>query len=106
MKTRILTTIACSVAFFLLAGNLSWAGTINRRQWRQQQRIWNGHRSGDLTPREFRRLGREQAHIRRSETRARRDGDFTSRERMRIQRQLNRANRDIFRQRNDRQSWR
>lgn len=106
MKTHILTTIAGSLAVFLLAGNLSWAGTINQREWRQQQRLWSGYRSGDLTPREFRRLEREQVHIRRSEARARRDGDFTARERMRIQRQLNHANRNIFRQSHDRQSWR
>src|SRR5437773_10870352 len=106
MKTRIFTSMAGGLAVFLLAGNLSWAGTINQREWRQQQRIWNGYRSGDLTPREFWRLEREQAHIQHSEARARRDGDFTARERMRIQREQNRASRDIFRQRHDRQYWR
>jgi len=106
MKTRMLTTMAGSLAVFLMLGNLSWAETINHREWRQQNRIWRGYRSGDLTPRELRRLQSEQAHIRRSEARARRDGDFTPRERMRIQREQNRASRDIFRQRHDRQYWR
>ena len=105
MKTRILTTVG-GLALFLLAGNPSWAETINQREWRQQERIWHGYRSGDLTPREFRRLEREQAHIRRSEARARRDCNFTPRERMRIQREQNRASRDILRQRQDRQDWR
>ena len=77
--------MAGGLAVFLLAGNLASAGTINQREWRQQERIWRGYRSGDLTPREFRRLEREQALIRRSEARARRDCDFTARERMRIQ---------------------
>jgi len=106
MKTRILTSMAGGLAVFLLAGNLSSAGTINQREWRQQERIWRGYRSGDLTPREFRRLEREQSLIRRSEARARRDCNFTARERMRIQREQNRASRHIFRQRHDRQSWR
>ena len=106
MKTRILTSMAGGLAVFLLAGNLASAGTINQREWREQERIWRGYRSGDLTPREFQRLEREQALIRRSEARASRDGDFTARERMRIEREQNRASRDIFRQRHDRQYWR
>lgn len=106
MKTRILQSMAGGFAISLLAGNLSWAGTINQREWRQQERIWSGYRSGDLTPREFQRLEREQALIRRSEARARRDCNVTARERLRIQREQNRASQDIFRQRHDRQYWR
>jgi hypothetical protein len=106
MKTRILTVMAGGLAVFLLAGNPSSAGTINQREWRQQERIWSGYRSGDLTPREFRRLEKEQTLIRRSEARARRDGDFTAREKLRIEREQNRVSRDIFRQRHDRQYWR
>ncbi len=79
MTTRILTTMAGGLAVFLMLGDPPWAGTINQREWQQQQRIFRGYRSGDLTPREFRRLEREQAHIRRSEKRALRDGDFTAR---------------------------
>jgi hypothetical protein len=106
MKTRILTSMAGGLAMFLLAANLSSAATINQSEWRQQARIWRGYRSGDLTPREFRRLEREQALIRRNEARARRDSNFTPRERMRIHREQNRANRHIFRQRHDRRYWR
>jgi hypothetical protein len=106
MKNRILTSMAGGLAVFLLAGNLASAGTINQREWQQQERIWRGYRSGDLTPREFRRLEREQALVRRSEARARRDCDFTASERMRIQREQDRVSRDIFRQRHDRQYWR
>ncbi|HEU0005156.1 MAG TPA: hypothetical protein VFS12_04105 [Terriglobia bacterium] len=105
MKNRRLTSMAGGLAVFLLAGNLSSAGTINQREWQQQARIWRGYRSGDLTPREFRRLEREQALIRRSEARARRC-DFTARESMRIQREQDRASRHIFRQSHDRQYWR
>jgi hypothetical protein len=106
MKTRILTSMAGGLAMFLLLGNLSSAATINQREWRQQERIWHGYRSGDLTPGEFRRLEREQAFIRRSEAHARRDYRFTARERLRIQREQDRASQHIFRQSHDRQYWR
>jgi hypothetical protein len=106
MKLRILTSMAGGLAVFLLAGNLSSAGTIDQTEWQQQERVWRGYRSGDLTPREFRRLEREQARIGRHEARARRDCRFTGRERLRIQRAQNRASRHIFRQRHDRQYWR
>src|SRR5262245_16427988 len=106
MRTRIVTWIASGLTSLLMLGNLSWAATIDQREWRQQRRIWSGYRSGDLTPREFRRLEREQAHIRHSEARALRDGEFTARERMRLDREQDRANRHIFRQRHDRQDWR
>jgi len=106
MKTRILTAFAAGLAIFLMLGNQSSAATINQREWRQQARIWHGFRSGDLTPREFRQLERQQGLIRRSEARARRDCNFSARERFRIQRLQNRASRNIFRQRHDRQYWR
>ena len=106
MRTRIVRWIASSLTSLMMLGNLSWAGTIDQREWQQQERLWRGYRSGDLTPREFRRLEREQAFIWRSEARARRDGNFTARERLRIQREQNRASRDIFRQSHDRQYWR
>lgn len=106
MKTRILTALTGGFAILLMLGNPSSAATINQREWRQQARIWRGFRSGDLTPREFRRLERQQGLIRRSEARELRDCNFTARERARIQRLQNRASRNIFRQRHDRQYWR
>lgn len=106
MKNRLLATMAGGLAVFLMAGTMSWAGTINQREWRQQRRIVHGFRSGELTPSEFRRLEKEQVRIRRHEARARRDCNFTAKERMRIQRQQNRASRHIFRQTHDRQGWR
>jgi hypothetical protein len=98
--------MAGGLGMFLLLGNLSSAATINQREWRQQERIWRGYRSGHLTPGEFRRLEREQAFIRRSEAHARRDYRFTARERLRIQREQDRASQHIFRQSHDRQYWR
>lgn len=88
---------------------LLWGSTtiveagIPQRQIRQQNRIYRGVRSGQLTRREFRGLEREQYRIQRDKQRFRSDGKFTPRERARIQRELNRSSRDIYRQKHDSQ---
>jgi hypothetical protein len=79
---------------------------INQRQGHQQHRIYNGLRSGQLTPRETYRLERQQAHIARYERRSRADGPgLTYRERYRLERMQDRASRNIRRQRHDGQGW-
>ncbi|HYN84044.1 MAG TPA: hypothetical protein VER32_02250 [Pyrinomonadaceae bacterium] len=70
---------------------------VNARQGRQQNRIFGGVASGELTRRETRRLGREQSRIARMEWRAKRDGDVTARERARLHRALNQSSRHIYR---------
>ena len=77
---------------------------VNARERRQEQRIHQGVRSGELTRREAERLQAEQARIRVDEAFARRSGgEFTARERARIEREQNKASRDIYRQKHDRQ---
>jgi hypothetical protein len=76
---------------------------INRRQHRDQRRIHQGIRNGELTRREAARLEAQQARIRAAERRARADGHITPRDRYRINRRLNHANRNIYRQKHDRQ---
>ncbi len=77
---------------------------INRRESRQQRRIHQGIRSGELTRREARRIEAREARIRINEAYARRSGGrFTRGERRHIQRELNRSNRRIYRQKHDRQ---
>lgn len=78
--------------------------SINARERRQERRIHQGVRSGELTRREAGRLQAQQARLRVNEAYARRSGGrFTARERARIQRQENRAGRRIYRQKHDRQ---
>ncbi len=76
---------------------------VDRRQERQAARVAAGAASGALTPREQRRLHREQRAIVRSETRAQADGTVTPQERRHLRHQQNRASRDIARQKHDRQ---
>jgi hypothetical protein len=88
-----------------LAGAMAFAGPseagINARQRRQQERIAQGTRSGELTRREAARLEAEQRQIRREERVFRSDGRLSPWERADLNRDLNRASRDIARQRHD-----
>jgi len=78
--------------------------SINQRQGRQQTRIKQGVRNGELTRRETVRLEQQQAAIATREGFARRSGgEFTAEERARIQRQQNQASQNIYQQKHDRQ---
>ena len=76
-------------------------GRIHRRDIRQEARIRQGVRRGDLTPREARRLRARERHIHRAERRAWADGRMTPRERRHIDRMHNRQNRRIHRLRHN-----
>jgi len=75
--------------------------SIDQRQWRQQQRIAEGVRSGELTPQEVRHLSREQAQIRHMERRFMADGRLSPQEWQRLDRELDDASRNIWRQKHD-----
>jgi hypothetical protein len=83
--------------FILGSATVTRADYINKRQVRQQQRIYQGIASGALTPREAGRLEREQAKITCRDRRFRSDGIYTPRERARTHRMLNRSSRHIYR---------
>jgi hypothetical protein len=74
---------------------------IDRRQQRQEDRIRQGQASGQLTPREARRLQNEQAHIRGAEGRMRADGNLSPQERARLNAMQQRSSQDIYRQRHN-----
>lgn len=74
---------------------------IDRRQQRQQDRIQQGQASGQLTPREARRLQNEQARIRGAERRMRADGNLSPQERARLNTMQNRGSQDINRLRHN-----
>lgn len=68
-----------------------------RREVRQEMRIRQGERSGQLTRGEARRLERGQRHIRRMERRARADGRLGMHEQRHVERAQNRQSRRIWR---------
>lgn len=76
---------------------------IDQRQKNQQQRIDQGVKSGQLTPKETARLNKEQARIQKMEDKARADGKVTAKERARIEKAQDRASRNIERERHDKQ---
>ncbi len=99
--TRIASALIAVTATLALGANAS-AGTINRREHNQRQRIAQGVRSGELTWREAARLGREETRIHNEERRFRsNDGHLGPRERAKLERDLDRTSRDIYRQKHD-----
>jgi hypothetical protein len=71
------------------------------RQVRQQARIREGVRSGDLNKREAVRLQAQQAHIQAKKVRAKSDGVVTPAEKRRIDHAQDRANRLIYRKKHN-----
>ncbi len=96
-RTIAIILIAAAAAAFATS---AFAGTPReeRREARQQARIAQGVRSGQLTPRETIRLERGEQRIDRMEARAKaNDGRIGPRERARIERAQNRESRQIYR---------
>jgi hypothetical protein len=96
-------SLTLSAVLLLGLGVAAFAQTphIDRRELREQQRIRQGVRSGELTRRETRRLEMEQARIRGYEWYAKSDGHVSRTERRRIDHMLDRSSRDIYRQKHD-----
>ncbi|MCA1818066.1 MAG: hypothetical protein LC746_17040 [Acidobacteria bacterium] len=105
-----LTTAAFVCAALAVAATSTQAqgkrsGSINGREHRQQERIRQGERSGELTRREAGRLEAEQAKVRVDEAYARRSGgELTPEERARLERELNKSSKDIYQQKHDKQT--
>ena len=104
-------TAGITMALALLLGVAGLASAepnrIERREVRQEMRIRQGEKSGQLTRAEARRLQRGQRHVRRMEWRAaHRTGRLTMRERHRIERVQNRQSRRIWRLKHNRRHQR
>ncbi len=101
MRRIVNLLVAAVFVFGTSAVSMARPSGINSRQHREQQRINQGIRSGELTRNEARRLEAGLSKIRRDERRARSDGDLTPGERARLQRELSREGRAIHRQKHD-----
>ncbi len=102
--------MVCGVLFgaTLLGAGSALASTqapgLHTRHQRQERRIAQGIRSGQLTVRETRRLRGEQACIGRAARRMRADGRLSRQERFRLHRMQNRSSRDIYRLKHNRRT--
>ncbi len=94
--------------FSMLAGMLlvptMYGENVRRREVRQQKRIAQGVRSGQLTARETTQLERREGAFNRQIRRDRIDGGgLTARERAKAQRRQDELSRSIYRQKHDAQ---
>lgn len=104
MKRIVLSAIALTMAATLPA--LAQSPRSEAREYRQDGRIYHALRRGEITPREYRNLTRQQSRIDRAQYRASRDGVVTREERRRIERKQDRASRNIYRKaHNQRDMW-
>ncbi len=108
LKTLLASLALAAIVFPAAVTQAQTANThssgINARERRQQQRIRQGERSGELTRREAARLEANQARINVDEAYARRSGNhLTAAERRRLQVELNRSNQAIYQQKHDEQ---
>ena len=98
---KALRLMCLTLTLAALAATMAFAQTatprIERREARQDARIHQGVRSGELTPGEAARLRAGQRHVDRMEGRAKADGVVTPRERARIGRAQNNESRRIYR---------
>lgn len=104
MKSLFVSAFLAGVAGLWLSGSAQADSPdpgINVRQHRQQHRIGQGVRTGELTAAEARRLEREQRHIRQEERLYKSDGVLTQAERADLQRDLNRSSRHIYNEKHD-----
>jgi hypothetical protein len=93
---RLTTIVALGLS---LSGASAFAaqGNINRRQARQQARIYRSVKSGELTLRETERLEAQEARIAALEAKDRRTGGGLSpRERAQLERDLNSESHKIY----------
>ncbi|MEZ5856873.1 MAG: hypothetical protein R3D67_19825 [Hyphomicrobiaceae bacterium] len=111
MKTLALTAAALAIMTTAAAAESYDAryrnnvgAKIDQRQANQQSRIWQGVRSGQLTPSETRKLQAEQARIRALEHRAKADGYVSRTEARRIASAQRTASRHIEQEKHDAQT--
>ena len=74
---------------------------VTKRHMKQQERIKEGVKSGELTPGETRRLEKQQMKIQHDKKVAKSDGVVTPEERAKLKREQNRASRNIYRKKHN-----
>ena len=110
MKTFIAAVVTSLTLSVLAAPSFAGDGPgvrdprVNVRQARQQVRIVEGVRSGELTRREAHKVRESQRDIRQLERAYKSDGTLTAAERRDLNHELNQSSRQIRKQKHDAQS--
>jgi hypothetical protein len=76
---------------------------VKERQERQQKRIAEGVKTGELTAKETKHLEAREVKIQHDKKEAKEDGVVTRKERTQLRREQNRTSRAIYRQKHDAQ---
>jgi hypothetical protein len=98
MKIKIFGgVLVAALALTSIAEAQTRTPAINRREHRQERRINQGVRSGELTRNEAHNLRGDERHIRQDKRMAKADGHVTSGERRHLRREENRTSRAIYR---------
>ena len=105
MKTKFIYAGLALIGMTLAANSYAQTKTpdITRRQVNQQERIGQGVKSGELTPKETEHLEAREARIQHDKKKAKADGQVTPAERAKLQREENHTSRAIYRQKHDAQ---
>jgi hypothetical protein len=91
-----IVTIVSAVGLSSAASAGTYSPKIDQREANQQGRIFNGVRSGALTPKETYRLEKQQASIRAQEAQFKSNGNLSKRERHILNHRLNKASNAIY----------
>lgn len=103
MKTTIFSAFLLAAATFAAAPAFAQAAGETQRDVKQEQRIENGLKTGQLTTREASQLEKKEARVDRAEANAMRDGTVTGAEKTRIRNLQDQASRDIRADKHDAQ---
>ena len=93
-KLTIIAIVAISAVTFI---DTAFAGRAANRQIRQQERIFQGVKSGELSRGEMARLERQQARIEGAKVLSRRDGVVTKKEKVKLEVMQDKASHNIYR---------
>lgn len=105
MKLRALIIALFLVGFaFSTQAQSTATPKVTKRQVKQQKRINQGVKSGELTKGETVVLQKQQKAIRKGKIHAKSDGKVTKTERARLHARQNKANRNIARKKNNNRS--
>jgi len=90
--------ITAIVAFMgMVVAQPALAGTFAQRHFKQDQRIFQGIHSGELTRGETRHLFKQQRHLQQKTCRAWSDGTLTRKERAHLERKQDKFSANIYR---------
>jgi hypothetical protein len=102
MKTLFFSIVLCVVCMSIgNAQSQDQTPAIDQRHVNQEKRIKEGEKSGQLTPREARKLQRQQRSIDKQEAREKAKGPLTQGQKAQLNRRENRASRNIYRKKHN-----